>query len=200
VRAPRLGCLHRLGLVGAPLLMRQTLFWLVPPLNAAGLLGHAMKRDAELIAMEREAASSGFIKRTWLTHFARAMRAPREIQHATSAAIPKTMFVLVPLFALLVGSGWLVFGTRLPPSARFIFVLGGLLVVAIIVGLAAMRFLRMRSGSTASIADACICVWEESMRLNNCYRRLNRVFMIDEVFIECLPEEHWMRSNNSGSG
>ncbi len=55
--------------------------------------------------------------------------------------VAERLLDMTVLFALLVGSGWAVFGTRLPPSARFIFVLGALLVVAIIVGLAAMRFL-----------------------------------------------------------
>ncbi|GAC1549197.1 MAG: lysylphosphatidylglycerol synthase transmembrane domain-containing protein [Herpetosiphon sp.] len=45
------------------------------------------------------------------------------------------------LFALLVGSGWMMFGARIPAAAQFVFVLGALLVVAIVIGLAAMRYL-----------------------------------------------------------
>lgn len=48
---------------------------------------------------------------------------------------------MIVLFALLVISGWSVFGTHLPPSAQYVFGLGLLLVVVIVVGLAAMRFL-----------------------------------------------------------
>lgn len=48
---------------------------------------------------------------------------------------------MIVLFALLVVSGWSVFGTRLPEAAQLAFVFGLLLVVVIVVGLAAMRFL-----------------------------------------------------------
>lgn len=48
---------------------------------------------------------------------------------------------MIVLFGLLVGSGWLAFGTQLPSIARYAFVLGAGLVVVIIVGLAAMRYL-----------------------------------------------------------
>ena len=48
---------------------------------------------------------------------------------------------MIVLFGLLVVSGWQVFGAHLPPATRYIFVLGLLLVVAIIVGLMAMRYL-----------------------------------------------------------
>lgn len=48
---------------------------------------------------------------------------------------------MIVLFGLLVASGWVAFGTRLPPAARYVFGLGALLVLIIVVGLAAMRFL-----------------------------------------------------------
>jgi hypothetical protein len=48
---------------------------------------------------------------------------------------------MIVLFTLLVISGWSVFGTRLPESAQYAFGFGLLLVIVIIVGLAAMRFL-----------------------------------------------------------
>lgn len=48
---------------------------------------------------------------------------------------------MIVLFALLVASGWSVFGTRLPPSARYVFIFGAALVIIIVTGLAAMRFL-----------------------------------------------------------
>ena len=48
---------------------------------------------------------------------------------------------MIVLFTLLVVSGWSVFGTRLPESARYAFGFGLLLVIVIVVGLAAMRFL-----------------------------------------------------------
>lgn len=48
---------------------------------------------------------------------------------------------MIVLFALLLGSGWMVFGTHLPSMARYVFALGALLVVLIILGLMAMRYL-----------------------------------------------------------
>lgn len=48
---------------------------------------------------------------------------------------------MVVLFTLLVISGWSVFGTRLPVGARYAFMLGLVLVIIIISGLVAMRFL-----------------------------------------------------------
>lgn len=48
---------------------------------------------------------------------------------------------MIVLFTLLVISGWSVFGTRLPASAQYAFMFGLALVIVIVVGLAAMRFL-----------------------------------------------------------
>ena len=57
----------------------------------------------ELKSLERQAAASGPVKRVWLTHMVRAMRNPQELQQRTSGGIPNMMFVLVPMFAALVG-------------------------------------------------------------------------------------------------
>jgi len=48
---------------------------------------------------------------------------------------------MLVLFTLLVISGWSIFGTALPASARWVFMFGLALVVIIVTGLAAMRFL-----------------------------------------------------------
>lgn len=48
---------------------------------------------------------------------------------------------MIVLFALLVLSAWSVFGTRLPASASYVFIFGLVLVVTIVSGLAAMRYL-----------------------------------------------------------
>jgi uncharacterized protein (TIRG00374 family) len=48
---------------------------------------------------------------------------------------------MVVLFTLLVVAGWSVFGTRLPAGARYAFMLGLVLVMIILFGLVAMRFL-----------------------------------------------------------
>ena len=49
---------------------------------------------------------------------------------------------MIVLFGLLVLSGWEVFGTHLPPATRYIFLFGLFLVVLIVAGLGAMRYLR----------------------------------------------------------
>jgi hypothetical protein len=48
---------------------------------------------------------------------------------------------MVMLFTLLVLSGWSVFGTRLPEGTGVVFIFGLVLVMAIVGGLATMRFL-----------------------------------------------------------
>ncbi len=48
---------------------------------------------------------------------------------------------MIVLFGLLVVSGWEVFGAQMPPATRVIFLFGFALVVIIVVGLAAMRYL-----------------------------------------------------------
>ncbi len=48
---------------------------------------------------------------------------------------------MLALFALLVLSGWFTFGTHLPEGTQIVFAFGGLLVLAIIAGLASMRWL-----------------------------------------------------------
>jgi len=48
---------------------------------------------------------------------------------------------MIVLFGLLVLSGWEVFGAQMSPTVRYIFLFGLLLVVLIVAGLAAMRYL-----------------------------------------------------------
>jgi uncharacterized protein (TIRG00374 family) len=48
---------------------------------------------------------------------------------------------MIGLFGLLVISAWVTFGPRMPPGTQVVFVFGALLVVAIVAGLAGMRWL-----------------------------------------------------------
>ncbi|MDB4917406.1 MAG: hypothetical protein JWM95_5050 [Gemmatimonadetes bacterium] len=68
-----------------------------------GMVQVSPSTPAELTELETEANSASGFKRIWLTHFARASAEPQKLQHATLAAIPQAMFVLVPFFAALVG-------------------------------------------------------------------------------------------------
>ena len=64
-------------------------------------IGQASPKD--LAAIDSQARASTLLMRTWLTHLARALREPDRLQRTTLSAIPKAMFVLVPLFAALIG-------------------------------------------------------------------------------------------------
>ena len=48
---------------------------------------------------------------------------------------------MIGLFGLLVLSAWVTFGPRMPPGTQVVFIFGALLVVAIVAGLAGMRWL-----------------------------------------------------------
>jgi glycosyltransferase 2 family protein len=48
---------------------------------------------------------------------------------------------MIGLFGLLVVSAWVTFGPHMPPGTQIVFVFGALLVVAIVAGLAGMRWL-----------------------------------------------------------
>ena len=68
-----------------------------------GLVQVGQSSDKEIASLQEEARTSGPVMRSWLPQLARAMRTPGELQHATMSAVPKAMFVLVPLFAALIG-------------------------------------------------------------------------------------------------
>ncbi len=57
---------------------------------------------ATIASLDTLARNGNGVGRVWGTHFANAMRNRGALQRDIAAAIPKTMFVLVPLFALLV--------------------------------------------------------------------------------------------------
>ena len=56
-----------------------------------------------IAALDTLAAHGRWVGRVWGAHFAHAMRNRGEFTRQVSAGVPKTMFVLVPLFAALVG-------------------------------------------------------------------------------------------------
>jgi hypothetical protein len=56
-----------------------------------------------IAALDTLAAHGRWVGRVWGRHFANAMRHRGELSQGLGAAVPKTMFVLVPLFAALVG-------------------------------------------------------------------------------------------------
>ena len=72
----------------------------------AGIVQVSRSTEAQRAALVARAQSGNALRRIWLTHLASALRTPNELKHATTSAIPKAMFVLVPLFAALVGMAY----------------------------------------------------------------------------------------------
>ena len=70
---------------------------------AGGIVQVGASTPAELAEVDSLARHASAIQQVWFAHFARAMRTPQELAHAVTSSIPKAMFVLVPLFAALVG-------------------------------------------------------------------------------------------------
>ena len=68
-----------------------------------GIVQVGASTDAQRAAIEARGRSGNALRRMWMSHLARAMGKPSDLQHATTSAIPKAMFVLVPLFAALIG-------------------------------------------------------------------------------------------------
>jgi hypothetical protein len=68
-----------------------------------GIIQISTSTPRELAVMEADAQKSTGVRRIWLSHMALALAHPTDVQHATTASIPKGMFVLVPFFAALVG-------------------------------------------------------------------------------------------------
>ncbi|MEP6992655.1 MAG: DUF3667 domain-containing protein [bacterium] len=68
-----------------------------------GVIQIAPSSAAELAAMDADAQHGNPVRRAFLSHLARALRTPAALQHATTASIPRAMFLLVPLFAALMG-------------------------------------------------------------------------------------------------
>ncbi len=68
-----------------------------------GVVQIGQSSEAELTAMRADAQHGNPVRRSFLAHLARALRTPVALKHATAASIPRAMFVLVPLFAALVG-------------------------------------------------------------------------------------------------
>ena len=72
----------------------------------AGFVQVGQSTEAQRAAIVAEGRSGNALKRVWMTHLANALRTPNELKHATTSAIPKAMFVLVPLFAALIGMAY----------------------------------------------------------------------------------------------
>ena len=90
----------------------------------------------ELASLDAQAREAPALQRLWLTKFARAVRSPERLQGAIAAATPKAMFVLVPLFAALVGMVYRDRRKRFPQHLAFALHVHAALFLALTVMLA----------------------------------------------------------------
>jgi hypothetical protein len=72
-----------------------------------------------LASLDTLAKHGRWVGRVWGAHFVRAIRRRDELKHAIASAIPKIMFVLVPLFAALVGLAYRSRRRRYPAHLAF---------------------------------------------------------------------------------
>ncbi len=84
-----------------------------------GLVQVGKSTPAQLRELDSLAVSAPMPQRVWFEHFARASRSPQVLTQAVDAAIPRAMFVLVPLFAALVMVGFRRRGFHYPQHLTF---------------------------------------------------------------------------------
>ena len=108
-------------------------------------IGQATPKD--IAAIDSQARASGVFMRVWLSHLARALREPERLQRTTLSAIPKGMFVLVPLFAALMGVMYRDRRRKYPQHLAFALHVHAALFLALTV-LLGERFIQSVAGST----------------------------------------------------
>ncbi len=108
-------------------------------------IGQASPKD--LADIDSQARASTLLKRIWLTHLARSLREPDHLQRTTLSAIPKAMFVLVPLFAALIGVMYRDRRRKYPQHLAFALHVHAALFLALTVLLVG-RFMQSAAAST----------------------------------------------------
>ena len=124
-----------------------------------GVVQVGASSPAELAEVDSLAQQAPAIQRIWFAHFARAMRTPRELAHAVTSSIPKAMFVLVPLFAALLGVVYRDRRRRYPQHLAFalhehammFLVLTALLAVRLLPSLAAAMAVELAGAVVLSV-------------------------------------------------
>ena len=89
-----------------------------------------------IAALDTMAKHGRWVGRVWGAHFGQAMRHRGEVASAVAANIPRTMFVLVPLFAALVGLVYRSGRRRYPQHLAFALHVHALLFLALTATLA----------------------------------------------------------------
>lgn len=106
-------------------------------------VGHSTPR--ELAEVDSLGAHAPMPQRLWFAHFARAMRNPDKLAASVQSSIPKTMFVLVPLFAALIGVAYRVRRRRYPQHLAFALHAHAVLFLGLVIMLAARLIPHLRA-------------------------------------------------------
>jgi hypothetical protein len=114
----------------------------------------AASDTAALAAIDTLADHGRWIGRVWGRHFARAVRQRDELRRVITSTIPKLMFVLVPLFAALVGLVYRSRRWRYPQHLAFALHVHAYLFLA----LSAMLLRRVVSEPWLITAIVLVCV------------------------------------------
>ncbi len=107
-----------------------------------------------IAAFDRLAKSGHWVGRVWGVHFARALRNREALGHAIWAAVPKTMFVLVPMFAAMVGLVFRHTRRRYPQHLAFALHLHAFLFLALTV----MAFRRLVTAVPVHVVLQVLCL------------------------------------------
>ncbi len=104
-----------------------------------GVVQIGQSTEAELAVMRANAQHGNPVRRYFLSHLASALRTPAALQHATTASLPRSMFVLVPVFAALVALVYRDRRRRYPQHLAFVLHVHAALFLALTL-LLATRF------------------------------------------------------------
>src|SRR5260221_3069358 len=110
---------------------------------SGGIIQIAVPTPVELRGMDAKAQNGPLLQRVFLTHLVRAVQAPERVAAAAMAAVPKAMFVLVPVFAALLAFAYRSRRRHFPQHLAFALHMHAALFVTLTLMLAG-RFVTMR--------------------------------------------------------
>ena len=106
-------------------------------------VGHSTPKA--LAQLDSLGAHAPMPQRLWFAHFARAMRNPEQLAASVRSSIPRTMFILVPLFAALIGVAYRVRRRRYPQHLAFALHAHAVLFLGLAIMLAARLIPNLRA-------------------------------------------------------
>ena len=99
----------------------------------------------ELAEPDSLAAHAAMPQRLWFAHFARALHNPGKLAASVQSSIPATMFVLMPLFAALIGVAYRFQRRRYPQHLAFALHAHAVLFLGLVIMLAARLIPNLRA-------------------------------------------------------